>query len=167
MKGKRGSILLDIPRSYRYRIIYPFEGFAVYRPRRDRTLRLYTVTAAIPDRLYKLSSNEFSLNRVIGKKYRPMRLNGFIFLTILPLSGCKKDVKTTNQNVKGTLTGAPGCSAWIIRDNYGIFWQPLNLNSFQVNLKSGQPVVFSFAITNLATTCMTGKTIELTSIQDQ
>jgi hypothetical protein len=78
---------------------------AVSRPRRDRALRFYTVTAAIPDGLYRLTSNEFPLTRVIAEKYRPMRLNGFIFLPIMFLSGCNKELETTCKNVKGTLAG--------------------------------------------------------------
>jgi hypothetical protein len=81
---------------------------------------------------------------------------------------CKKDAATTFKNVKGTLIGAAGCSAWIIQQDNGPSWQPLNLDSFQVTLKGGQPVIFSFVIeNNNPTTCMSGETIELTSIRNQ
>ena len=96
-----------------------------------------------------------------------MRLTVLIFLIILFLSACKKEGSTTFTNVKGILEGAPGCSAWMIRQDNGTLWQPLNVNAFQIHLKAGQPVIFSFSIKDLATTCMDGETIELTSIEDQ
>ena len=96
-----------------------------------------------------------------------MRLFGLLSLTMLSLSGCQKEGTGDIKNGKGILAGAPGFSAWMIQQDNGTLWQPLNLNAFQVNLKAGQPVIFSFSIKSLATTCMEGETIELTSLQDQ
>jgi hypothetical protein len=97
-----------------------------------------------------------------------MRLYCIIFLIILFITSCKKDATSTFKNVKGTLMGGAGCSSWIIDQDNGPSWQPLNLNSFQVTLKGGQRVIFSFTIDNKnPTTCMSGETIELISIQDE
>jgi hypothetical protein len=97
-----------------------------------------------------------------------MRLIYIIFLLALVFPSCKKNGETTFKNVKGTLGGAGGCSAWIIQQDNGPFRQPLNLNSFQVTLKRGQPVIFSFVIDDtVGTTCMLGEAIVLTSIHDQ
>jgi hypothetical protein len=97
-----------------------------------------------------------------------MRVNCIIALVLIFQTGCKKDATTGFKNVKGTLMGAAGCSQWMIQQDNGTSWQPLNLDSFQVTLKGGQPVIFSFVIeNNNPTTCMSGETIELTSIQDE
>jgi hypothetical protein len=96
-----------------------------------------------------------------------MRLIYLFFLLVSAFSSCRKSSETPYKNVKGTLAGAAGCSGWIIRQDNGAFWEPLNLDAFPVTLKGGQPVIFSFTITNTATVCMTGETIELSSIQDQ
>jgi hypothetical protein len=96
-----------------------------------------------------------------------MRFQYSIALVILLLTNCKKEAATSFTNAKGILTGGPGCSTWIIHQDNGKLWQPLNIDSFQVTLKSGQAVIFSFSINNLANTCMLGETIELTSIRDR
>jgi hypothetical protein len=84
------------------------------------------------------------------------------------ITSCKKDATTAFKNVKDTLMGAPGCSAWIINQDNGPSWQPVNLNSFQITLKGGQRVIFSFTVeNNNSTTYMSGELIELTSIQDE
>jgi hypothetical protein len=91
-----------------------------------------------------------------------------MLLMIVFITSCKKDAATTFKNVKGTLMGAAGCSAWIINQDNGPSWQPLNLDSFQVTLKVRQRVIFSFTVeNNNSTTCMSGELIELTSIQNE
>jgi hypothetical protein len=96
-----------------------------------------------------------------------MRFKFVFSLVVFFLSACKKDGGTTFNNVKGTLTNALGCSDWIILQDNGTPWQPMNLESFQVTLKGGQPVIFSFVLTDYSNICTAGKTIELTSIQNQ
>jgi hypothetical protein len=97
-----------------------------------------------------------------------MRLKNIIVIFVLLLISCKKDAATLFKNVRGTLMGAAGCSAWMIQRDNGPSWEPLNLDSFQVTLKGGQRVIFSFTIDNKnPTICMSGETIELTSIQDE
>ncbi len=98
-----------------------------------------------------------------------MRFISSIFLMVMFLSNCKKDSATTFKNAKGTLTGGAdgGCSSWIILQDNGRFWQPVNLNLFSVTLKGGQPVIFSFKIQDSANFCMVGETILLTAIRDQ
>jgi hypothetical protein len=97
-----------------------------------------------------------------------MRLIYIIFLFVFVFPSCKKNGETTFKNVRGMMGGAAECSAWIIHQDNGPFWQPINLNSFQVTLKSGQPVIFSFVIDDtVGTTCMLGEAIVLTSIHDQ
>jgi hypothetical protein len=97
-----------------------------------------------------------------------MRIRGTLFLILFFLFACKKETATGFKNVKGNLTGAQGCTNWIIRENNGTTWEPNNLSSFQVTLKGGQPVIFSFTIDNdNGSFCMTGARIRLTSIQDQ
>jgi hypothetical protein len=97
-----------------------------------------------------------------------MRFSGTLLLILLFFGVCKKEAATTFKNVKGTMTGAPGCTSWIILQDNGTNWEPDNLGSFQVTLKAGQPVIFSFVVDNdNGSFCMTGPRIRLTSIQDQ
>jgi hypothetical protein len=96
-----------------------------------------------------------------------MRITLVFFLVLFFLPACKKDGATTYKNLKGTLAGAPGCSEWIIRQDNGTPWQPMNIDSFQVTLKGGQPVIFSFNITDYGSVCQDGEIIELTSIHDR
>lgn len=97
-----------------------------------------------------------------------MRFKYIIVIFVLLLMSCKKNTATGFKNVKGTLMGAAGCSSWMIQQDNGPSWQPLNLDSFQVTLKGGQRFIFSFIIDNKnGTTCQSGETIDLSSIQDE
>jgi hypothetical protein len=97
-----------------------------------------------------------------------MRLKYIIVIIALLLMSCKKDASVGFKNLKGTLMGATGCSAWMIQQDNGPSWEPLNLDSFQGILKGGQRVIFSFIINDSnSTTCQSGETIDLTSIQDE
>jgi hypothetical protein len=96
-----------------------------------------------------------------------MRACSFIWVILILLSSCKKDGQIIFKNVKGNLTAAGGCQAWLIRVDANNHFQPLNLNDFQITLKSGQPVIFSFYINDMLTFCQDGPTIQLLSIQDQ
>jgi hypothetical protein len=95
-----------------------------------------------------------------------MRFKIIIPLIMLFSGSCRKDAATTFKNVKGTLASAAGCS-WIIRQDNGTYWEPLNLNSFLATLNVRKPVIFSFVLTNYGSVCMMGQVIKLTSIQNQ
>ena len=95
-----------------------------------------------------------------------MRPCSLIFLMFILFPSCKKDSQAIFQNVKGNLAPAVGCQEWLIRTDSTQF-QPLNLDSFQITLKAGQPVIFSYYFKDVGTTCQDGRTIQLSAIKDQ
>ena len=96
-----------------------------------------------------------------------MRALSIIGVILILFSGCKKDGQPIFKNVKGNLTAAGGCQAWLIYMGGNRVVQPLNLDSFQITLKSGQLVIFSFYFKDMLSTCQDGPTIQLLAIQDQ
>src|SRR5450755_1244540 len=94
----------------------------------------------------------------------------YILMFLLLVVGCKKSSTgpTVYQNVSGVMNSPGGCSGWLIkREDDRTILEPFNLDSFQVTLKSGQPVLFSYTLKNIGDICLGGQPIELISIKDQ
>jgi hypothetical protein len=90
-------------------------------------------------------------------------------LVLIILASCKKNGSApVFQNVKGILVTTADCQRWLIHKYDSTAFQPLNLDSFKVTLKSGQPVIFSYTPmgTGIAI-CVNVTAIQLRSIQDQ
>jgi|SRR5450755_1881509 hypothetical protein len=83
---------------------------------------------------------------------------------------CKKtNTPPVTYSAKGTLGGSDTtCGGWFILASDSSLFDPLNLDSFPLIKKVGQPVIFTYhkPLGNIMI-CLIGQPINLISIQDQ
>jgi hypothetical protein len=97
---------------------------------------------------------------------RILIISGLFFLMI----HCKKtNTSPVTYSAKGTLAGSDTtCGGWFIRASDSSVLDPLNIDSFPLIKKVGQPVIFTYhKPQGEVNICLLGQPIDLNSIQDQ
>jgi hypothetical protein len=90
-------------------------------------------------------------------------------LFILMINCKKTNTPPATYSAKGTLEGSDTtCGGWLIRASDSTLFDPLNIDSFPIVRKVGQPVIFTYRkpLGNVMI-CLLGQPINLISIQDQ
>lgn len=101
-------------------------------------------------------------------KHIQIGLKSLLLFTVI-LIGCKDDPAfpegCTNATLRD-LTGLDGCT-WIIELTDGSRLEPVNLNDFDISLSDGLSICIEYQErTDLASICMVGQIIELTSLTE-
>ncbi len=91
------------------------------------------------------------------------------FLSVFVLASCSKKTESRVTGKLSDLRGFDGCS-WVItldeNDSHGNrTLEPGNLNLFNLDLKDGQKVIFSYSEDPRASICMVGTTVKLITIK--
>ncbi len=106
-----------------------------------------------------------SRNQLYNLKFA---LKGLLLMAII-LIGCQDDEPTAVGCTNAKLVDATGlerCS-WLIELLDGTRLEPTNLNDFDLTLTDNLPVCVEFVETNnIASTCMAGIIVEITSIEE-
>jgi hypothetical protein len=88
-----------------------------------------------------------------------------IFLVIF-LGACKKSSSDVFVFQKGVFSGGTDCSKWLIKKEDNALFFPTNLDSFNIHPESEMPVLFSYRLDTLGTTCVV-TSIHLLSIRER
>ncbi len=99
-----------------------------------------------------------------------MKISLIVFsFTFLILGNCNKNNSVATSGKLRNLTGLDGCG-WVIEldkkdTSHSVKLEPTNLKSFNISLKEGLAVEFTYVEINSASICMVGPVIELKSIK--
>jgi hypothetical protein len=87
-------------------------------------------------------------------------------LLILAIA-CKKANTATTFSGQGVLAGSDTtCGGWVIKASNNTVLDPLNIDSFPINRKDGQPVTFTYYKAQGVMICLLGQPIQLITIQE-
>ena len=86
----------------------------------------------------------------------------------LIFSACSRSSDKPVIKDSGIITGSDStCGGWLIQDQNKKILQPLNWSDYQVTLKSGQPLAFSFYKVDGGNLCQEGQTIHLVTAENK
>jgi hypothetical protein len=88
----------------------------------------------------------------------------FLSLIILGLSSCAQQHCTNGVPVKmRNLSGLDGCG-WVLELNDGSRLEPMNLNTYDVQMVEGKKIFVTYEDFPGASICMVGKMVKITSV---